>query len=99
MSLNDIRIICSPFSVGKALYMCRRATLICLHTCQHPHQLFSTAMHEPCHHFHIPNYEPVTYIWIFFLIKLILRDINLKILITQKYSAALYAINDTKDNV
>ena len=60
MSLNDIRIICFHFSVGKALCMCRRAVLICLCTCQHPHQLLSTTMHEPCHHFCILNSEPVT---------------------------------------
>ena len=59
-SLNDIRIVCSPVSVGKALCMCRRAMLICLHTSQHPHQLFSTATHEPCCHFHILNSKPVT---------------------------------------
>ena len=62
MSLNNIGIMCSPFSVGKALHIHRRATLIHLQTHWHPHQLFSTAMHKPCHHFHIPNSETVTYI-------------------------------------
>ena len=50
-----------PFLVGKALHMHRRATLICLHTHQYPCWLVSTATHEPCHHFCIPNSEPVTY--------------------------------------
>ena len=59
-SLNDVRIICCSFSVGKALCMCRGAALICLCTCQHPHQLFSTAMHEPCCHFCTSNSKPVT---------------------------------------
>ena len=59
-SLNDIRIICFPFSAGIALCMCRRPILICLYTCQHPHWLFSTATHKPCHQFCIPNSKPVT---------------------------------------
>ena len=62
MSLNDVMIICFPLSVGKALHMCRRAMPVCLHTHQHPHQLFSTAMHEPAPQFHIPNLQPVTLI-------------------------------------
>ena len=60
MSLNDVRIICSPFLVGKALHMHRRAALICLCTHWDPCWLFSTAIHEPCCHFCIPNSEPVT---------------------------------------
>ena len=59
-SLNDIRIVCSPISAGKTLHRCRRAALTCLHTCQHPHQLFSTAMQEPCHHFLNQNSKPLT---------------------------------------
>ena len=58
--LNDIRIVCSPFSMEKALHMHRRAALIHLHTCWHPCQLFSTDMHEPWHCFCILNSEPVT---------------------------------------
>ena len=62
-SLNNVKIVCSPIWVGKALHMCRRATLIHLHTCWHPCWLFSTTMHEPCHHIHNPNSKPVTLIW------------------------------------
>ena len=51
-----------PFSMGKALHMCRRAALIHLHTCQHPHWLFSTTMYKPCCCFCIPNFKPVTYV-------------------------------------
>ena len=53
-------IVCFPLSVGKALHMCRRAVLVCLHPRQHPHQLFSTVMHELSHQFHILNFKPVT---------------------------------------
>ena len=59
-SLNDIRIVCSPISVGKALCMDRGIARICLHLCQHLHQLFSSAMQEPCCVFHDLNFEPVT---------------------------------------
>ena len=62
-SLNDVTIICFPLLVGKGLHMCRRAMPVCLCTHHHPHQLFSTAMHEPSHQFCILNFEPVTYIW------------------------------------
>ena len=40
MSLNDVMIVCSPLLAGKTLHMCRRAILVCLFTCQYPHQLF-----------------------------------------------------------
>ena len=59
-SLNDIRIVSSPISAGKALCMCRGIAMICLHIHWHPHQLFSSAMQEPCNIFHNPNFEHVT---------------------------------------
>ena len=61
MSLNDVMIICFHLLVGKTLHMCRRAMPVCLHS----HQHFSTATHEPFHQFHIPNFESVTYIYIY----------------------------------
>ena len=67
MSLNDVTIICFPFLVGKALHMHRRAEPACLHIHQHPCQpilVFPAAMHGPHHQFCIPNFEPVTYIFI-----------------------------------
>ena len=64
-SLNDLRIICSPISVGKALHMCRGIAGICLHLHQHPHTLFSSTMQEPCCVFHNLNFEPVTHIYIY----------------------------------
>ena len=59
-SLNDVRIICSPFSVGTALHMYRGIARIHLHLCQHLHRLFSTNTQEPCHVFLKPNFKPVT---------------------------------------
>ena len=64
MSLNDVRIICTPISVGKALHMCRGIAKICLHLCQCPHELFSSTMQEPCCIFYNPNFGPVTYIFV-----------------------------------
>ena len=62
-SLNNIRIVCFPISVGKALCRHRGIAMIHLCLCQHPHQLFSSSMQEPCCIFHNPNFEPVTYIY------------------------------------
>ena len=61
-SLNDIMIVCSTFSVGKALHMHRGNAIIHLHICWHPHQMFTTttAPHKPHHLFHDPNFKPVT---------------------------------------
>ena len=60
MSPNDIRIVCSAISVGKALCMHRGIARICLHLHQYPCQLFSSTTQEPCCVFHNPNFELVT---------------------------------------
>ena len=59
-SPNDIRIICSPISAGKALCMHRGIARICLHLHWCPHWLFSSTTQEPCHVFHNLNFESVT---------------------------------------
>ena len=56
MSPNDVRIVCSPISVRKALHMHRGITEIHLHLCQHPCQLFSSTTQGPYHIFHNPNF-------------------------------------------
>ena len=60
-SPNDVRIICSPISAGKVLYMHRGITKICLYLHQCPCRLFSSTTQEPCHIFHNPNFKPVTH--------------------------------------
>ena len=63
ISLNDVMITCFPPSAGKTLHMHRKATLACLHICQHPCQpisKFPTVKHGPSHQFHIPSSKPVT---------------------------------------
>ena len=67
MSLNDITIICFPLPVRKTLCMHRKAMLICLCTCQHPHWLFFYSYAQTSCQFHIPNFEPVTHTHIYII--------------------------------
>ena len=39
-SYNDVTIICSFILAGKPLHMCGRTTIVCLHICWHPCQIY-----------------------------------------------------------
>ena len=64
MSLNDVRIICSPISAGKNTVHAQGNHQDLPGLCWCPCRLFSSTMQEPCHVFHNLNFEPVTYILI-----------------------------------
>ena len=62
-SFNDVTIICSTILVGKPLHMHRRTAMVCLHTCQHPHQI--TIYYESLESHHLFSktiFVPVTHV-------------------------------------
>ena len=62
----DVMIVCSIILAGKPLCMCRQSAVVCLHFCQHPHQLTVLTKSSECRHFvSEPIFVPVTYIYIY----------------------------------